>query len=271
MGDNDRTIARRALRLALGLTALCVLLPASALARRHRPTWYPEDLDLQRPGEIETNLRTGFLRSASGTTTILPDLELDVGIDRRLELGVDAQAGWSAQAAAWTALDQLWLSAKHLLADHHSSGRSWAVGVQHGPRLPLMAASNTLGYQAIIMIGVDTQKTQWVCSAGGFLDPMDATRQQPWGALLGLDGSWDLSDRWTLEPGVSATAQYGHGTDVLATLDIALNVAQWLIVRAGGSAGRLDGSRALGLQVGLSPLWSPAKPAPGRAPLTPKS
>ena len=254
--QHNRPLRSIVIAMLTGLLAVMVPSTVQALTRHHRPTWYPEDMDLQKPGEVELNLRSAWLATRTGQSVVLPDVELDVGVDRQLELGIDAQAGWATGSDGWAPLDQIWLSVKHLLVDHHGKGRSWALGLQHGPRVGVLGGSRLLGYQALAMGAIDTRTTHWVVSVGGFVDPQDSTLRRPVGAVVGLDGAWQFSDDWTLEPSAAATEIWGHGVDLLAACDVAWAVRDWMTLRGGVLVGRLDGAGTVGVQVGVSPIWA---------------
>src|SRR3954468_1791496 len=63
--------------------------PAHAPARRVRPLFEPTDLELEDSGTVEADLQLGVVRGEEASRLVFPDLELDVGVTRDLEIDLD--------------------------------------------------------------------------------------------------------------------------------------------------------------------------------------
>ena len=255
---------RRAGRLWLLLVLLLpLLLPGNAAAARRRATFFPKDLDMEQAGDMEVDTRVGVLRTAETQTLVSPDFAVDLGIDRRLELDLDAQAGMDWTTQQWLAQDQLWFSAKHLIWDDHGKSDALAFGIQQGPRFAVMPNTWGFGYQAIALLGLRALHWQGVVSLGGFIDPQDTdTFHRPIGAIGGLDWSFDLNDDWDIAPSMAFTLHGEGNLDAVATVDIEVDLGKWGSARAGVIGGWQDSGRVIGMELGYAPrftLWGKRK------------
>lgn len=240
--------------LVLALLVL-VIVPGNAEAKRRRITFFPQDLDMENPGHVEMDTRIGFLRTADGNNLVIPDIQTDWGINRRLEIGLDGQGGLDT-AGNWTAQDQLWLSAKHLLWDGHRHDQSLALGLQHGIRFAVIPNTWAFGYQAVGLFSVTQNLWQVVLSVGAYVDPPEMeTNHRPIGALAGLDATYNLNDDWDIAPSV-ACAVHGEGNvDIVLTTDLELDLGVWGSVRAGVLGGWQDSQRLVGGEIGYAPRF----------------
>lgn len=244
----------RLVKPALPLLMALTLLATTAEAKRRRATFFPKDLDMEQPGAVELDLRIGALRAGDATNWVVPDLEMDIGVAPRLELGVDAQAGLDPAAGTWQAQDQLWISAKHLLWDAHDAPRRAALGLQHGPRFGVVPGTWAFGYQAVGLLALDGDGGQVVLSAGAFVDPPEITTAlRPAGVLIGVDSSLDLSDAWDLAPSVALTGHAEGHVDAVAAVDLELALAPWGTARVGVLGGWQDRGRLIGAAIGYAP------------------
>ena len=241
------------------LVAVLALAPAHADAARRRATFFPKDLDMEQPGDAELDTRIGILHTADNSTLVSPDFALDLGIDRRLELDLDGQAGVDWATGNWLAQDQLWFSTKHLLWDSHGKDNALAFGLQQGPRFAVMPNTWGFGYQALGLLGIRATHWQGVLSLGGFVDPMEInTFQRPIGVLGGIDWSFDLNDDWDIAPSLAFTLHGEGNLDTVATVDLEVDLGAFGSARAGVIAGWQDSGRVIGMELGYAPrvnLW----------------
>jgi hypothetical protein len=119
-------------------------------ARPLRPRFEPDDLELEQPGVVEVNLQAGVIQSRSGPyRVVVPDLELDIGVLRNVEIDLD----WTyaiEQPFDHSAGDNVWLSAKLGLLDvPDGPHRSWALGVQLGPRSGAAPGAHGIGFEGL--------------------------------------------------------------------------------------------------------------------------
>ncbi len=246
----------RSPRLWLILAGL-LLLPVSSEAARRRATFFPKDLDMEEAGDAELDTRVGILRTGDASNIVVPDFALDLGISRRLELDLDAQAGMDLATGQWLAQDQLWISGKHMIWDQHGKTEAWAFGVQQGPRFAVMPNTWGFGYQALAMTSIRALHWQGVVSLGGFIDPQDVnTFHRPVGALAGLDWSFDLNDDWDIAPSLAFTLHGEGNVDAVATVDLELDVGKWGSTRVGVMGGWQDSGRVVGLELGYAPRFA---------------
>ena len=247
------------------LTLLLTLLALPAEAARRRATFFPKDLDMEEAGDAELDTRIGFLHTQDTTQLVVPDFALDFGINRRLELDLDAQAGMDMATGQWLAQDQLWFSLKQMIWDDHGKDKAWALGVQHGPRFAVIPSTWGFGYQALGLLSVRALHWQGVFSLGGFVDPQDVnTYARPTGLLAGLDWSVDINDDWDVAPSVAMTVHGEGNIDAIATVDLELDVGKWGSTRVGVMGGWQDSGRVVGMELGYAPrfhfLNSPRRP-----------
>lgn len=197
------------------------LLALPSDARGRRPVFDPEDLDMQDSGIVQLNALGGAQSDGGGFRIIAPDWELNVAVTDRLELGIDGAlslvfgkglSGSPAQAQA----DNIWLSAKHLLVDIQQGKHknAWAIGLQHGPRLPFAPDTYGLGYQVLGLVSRNIDQLRVVLNFGAFADPkVTGLVDRPLGLLAGLDATLllDAAGIWELDPDLSF-ARYSDGT-----------------------------------------------------------
>ncbi len=236
----------RAIPLLFALLLFAV--PAEAKHRGFR--YFPQDLDMEAPGTGELSLRSGFTRHGAPALAA-PDLEIDLGLLRRLELGVDGQWGVNNAGDDWAATDQMWLSFKHLLYDERLGSTAFALGVQHGPRVAATPTSKGLGYEALAMVGVRREAWQALVSLGCGLDPHDtALGLRPWVVMGSVDLDWSLSDTWSLEAQL-LDAQGPGAPGWVESAGVAWQTGSRQL-RMGGTTGYAGSQWAPGLYVGFS-------------------
>lgn len=236
--------------LALTLLLASLLLAAPAQAKHRGFRFFPQDLDMERPGFGELSMRAGY--SPRGAPLLaVPDFELDLGLLRRLELGIDGQWGQPSAGEMWGATDQLWLSLKHLLLDERAGHTALAIGFQHGPRVAAMPLTHGLGYQAMALCGVRRANVQALLALGAGIDPRDDTlARRPWVAMGSVDLDWFVSDAWSVEAQV-LDARGPGAPGWTESLGVAWQTGNTQL-RAGATTLAVGSQQAPGVYVGFS-------------------
>jgi hypothetical protein len=262
-----------ALVLAAGIVGVG---PRVALARRGvRPLFEPTDLELEEAGIVEADLQVGALRApAPGPwRAIVPDLELDVGLLRRLELDVDfafaiEEATPGSGASARAAPENAWVAAKMGLwdwADDDLPGSpvAWALGAQAGPRFPVAPDAHGLGFEGLALLGHLEGRAHFVLNLGAFVDPgPTAGGVRPSGVEGGLDVDCDL-DRGghaSITAELAGVRFFSNDPDQLsATAGFAWSPTPATELNVLGLYGLLGGSDRYGVLFGISQklrLWN---------------
>jgi hypothetical protein len=247
---------RRGLLIALLLTSAG---RASGQAKRHH--FEPDDLELEHEGTLDLDLQAGPLRgdSSGKNRVFLPDFELGLGLLPNVQLEIDGTFSldeFDARARHYTS-DPLWTAMKLGLFDEHDSrGRAFAIGIELGPRLPLLDSTG-IGYGAVALFGLSNRRLKVVLNAGGLIDP-GATLHAPHPtcAVLGLDFNLELDrhHRWSAQSELSASYYLSSDPDELAlTLGATHAVSPKLDVSATALIGFLERSDRAGLLLGISP------------------
>src|SRR3954452_14768285 len=144
-----------------------------------RPLFEPTDLELEDTGVAELDVQLGTLRSAGGPArVVVPDFELDVGLLRNLELDIDGAYAIEGPAAGpfafdHAAPDNLWVGLKVGLYDYGDDDRNvngapaagapgsdaFSLGVQVGPKLPVISGSHGVGGEVLALLGYSSGKS----------------------------------------------------------------------------------------------------------------
>ena len=182
-------------RVLLFATAVFFSLGLVRKAEAQQQHFEPTDLELEEPGTLDLDFQYGIVKGPGGPRLVTPDFELDLGITKIFELDVDAAYGIVrptvfTNAKTSTFVDNIWVSTKlGLWSTHNLKARSsWGVGLQAGPKIPLAPGAHGLGYEALLLVARNIQRSQVVLNAGGLIDPgPHITGKRPIGAELGLD------------------------------------------------------------------------------------
>lgn len=241
-------------------------------ARPHvRKHFEPTDLEFEEPGTAELDLETGFVRSQDAWRLAAPDFELDIGLTRWLELGVDGAYAFEGKPGKpfsfdHAAPDPLWPAAKigFLDIDDNEAGRNYALGTQLGPKLPTFAGGHGVGLEGVLLAGARVGHTELGFNLGGFVDPAPSAGPRAtgfeasfaWDHGLGAPGTWAIGGELS---GVLFTShdptqlQVGFGPSYTAN--------EWLDLSVTGLLGFLPGGDRYGLIFGFAPhvpLWTTA-------------
>jgi hypothetical protein len=216
----------------------------------------------------ELDWETGFVKSQDAWRLVAPDFELDLGLTRWLELGVDgAYAFEGAPGAPFSfdhaAPDPLWPGLKigFLDIEDNEGGRSYALGTQLGPKLPTFPGAHGWGFEGVLLAGARVGSTDLGFNLGGFVDPAPADGPRAVGieSSVAWDHDLDASGTWSVGgelAGVVFTSsdptqlQAGFGPSFAAT--------SWLDLSVTGLLGFLPGGDRYGLLLGIAPhlpLW----------------
>ena len=252
--------------------ALVAAATGSAQARRGvRPLFEPTDLELEAAGVAEFDLQVGAIRGQGPWRAVLPDFEVDLGLRRNVELDLDGAyaiegPGVGPFSFDHPAPDNLWLSVKLGLWDWLDDGdgpggappvSAWAVGVQVGPKLPVVSISHGLGVEGLVLLGHAMARTHLVLNAGAFFDPRpDDTSGRPLGVELGcdLDQDIDATGHWSIKGELGGVRFLSSDPNqLLVTLGPAWSPNDSLELSVIGMWGFLSGSDRYGVLLGFSP------------------
>jgi hypothetical protein len=211
-------------------TVSLVLVHASiAQAKPRRPRFEPSDLAPQAPGELQLDLQVGHAYgSDSGRRLFLPDFEIDLGVLPNVELDIDGSFSIDAvdnPAQRHLSGDALWTSVKLALYESRSATQSVAVGVQLGPRLPIIPDTRGIGYGAIGLVSFVWGAYHLILNAGGIIEPGEsAFGARPLSLVGGTALSLDLDPRAEWSFGVqSGLALYTSKDPYQLTFALGLN------------------------------------------------
>lgn len=172
-----------------------------------RKHFEPTDLEFEQPGMTELDLETGFVRSQDAWRLVAPDFELDLGLTRWLELGVDGAYAFEGKPGAGFSFDHaspdpLWTAAKIGFLDiaDNEGGRTYALGTQLGPKLPTFSGGRGVGFEGVLLAGAHLGATQLGFNIGAFVDPRpaDGARAVGFEASVAWDHDLDASGTWAL-------------------------------------------------------------------------
>lgn len=206
---------------AIGLLATFALfgLSPAAFAKARSFRYYPQDLDMELPGRAEADLRLGWSGGAAQPHLVAPDIQLDLGLSRTLEIGLDVQAGTLARGDGWTFTDFAWISAKHLLLDRRARARAVAVGIQHGPRLGQGLLPDALGYQGVVLASLRWPDAMFVLALGAYRDPRaNPAVPRALGWFGSVDATASISSDWGIEGQLSGANWGSYGWSAAACL-----------------------------------------------------
>jgi hypothetical protein len=251
------------------LSLACALLPAAAGARRnHRARFEPTDLEMAEPGELDLNIESGLLRDGASWRVYAPDVELDLGLTRDVELDLDgsfalASPGTEALTPLTPSPDNLWISLKiGLIGDRHRQREAWGLGFQAGPRVAVAPGFEGLGAEALVLVARHQGRVHLAANLGGYIEPRNpatATTQRAAIAALDLAVELDATSTWQLHAelyGVLATDSDAH--EAGASVGVEWAASPNLSLSGTVLAGWSNGGPAVGALIGFSPsfqLW----------------
>lgn len=240
-----------------------------------RPLFEPTDLDLEDTGVLELDVQLGAIRSAEGPArVVVPDFEVNLGLLPNLEIDVDGayavegtpEAPFAFQHAA---PDTLWVGAKVGLLDYGGDDSedlmaagapgadAWSLGVQAGPKLPVLAGTRGVGAEVLALVGYTAGPSHFVLNAGGFVDPHpDPASGRPSGFEGGLDVARALGGggRWAASGELAGVHFVSRDPDQLvATAGLVWSPSESLDLSLTGLAGFLRGGDRYGVLLGFSP------------------
>jgi hypothetical protein len=251
-------------RLPICAAAWIVVVAASGTARSAgpRPLFEPTDLELEEPGTVQLDAQIGQLRGQDASKVVLPDFEIDLGLSRNVEFDIDGQYAIEGPGARGFRLDRpgpdnLWLCTKLGLLDIRQDNiRSWAFGVQLGPKVPVAHGNHGAGYEGLLLLSRSVGRLQAVVNFGALIDPgVSVSRGRPAGVEAGLDLNVLLSKRYALNAlgelgGVRFVSKDAH--QLHATVGISWGASSATDISLIGMKGLLSGGDQYGLLVGLA-------------------
>jgi hypothetical protein len=248
------------------IVALLVAITSSTSAAPKRRIFEPDDLELEDAGTLDIDLQVGPLRgdSEGKNRVILPDFELGLGLLRNVQLEVDGTFSvdeFDGARRHFTG-DPLWIATKLGLFDEKDDyGNTWAIGMELGPRIPILDAGG-IGYGAVGLFGFSRRQLHLAMNTGVLIDPGDTIRSEhPSSVVLGLDLDAELDSRkkWSLQSELGAAYYVSSDPHELSfTLGATYAVTPKLDVSATGLLGFLPNTDRAGILLGVSPqveLW----------------
>jgi hypothetical protein len=248
--------------LAFAAVALAIL-PRPARAARSRPIFEPTDLEMESPGIVEVDVQVGVIRSDGPWRTVVPDLEVDIGLFPQVELDIDgayAIEGPDDGSLVFDhpAPDNLWLAAKVAFWDvrDDDSPNAWALGAQFGPKIPVARSAHGAGYEAVALLGRAWGDSHFVFNGGGLVDPGSMVST---GRPIGLEGGADAElDLW--RSGFSLTGELGavhfvspDPDQLHVTAGLTFALSDKVDISVVGLLGLLPGGDQRGILLGFSP------------------
>lgn len=260
-------------RACLVLASLAgMLATTSAFGRPHaRRHFEPTDLALEVPGTMELDLETGIVRSRGPWRVVTPDFEIDLGLTSWLELDLDGSYAIEGAVDKPFSFDHstrepLWPSVKLGVLDavDEELRRSYAVGAQLGPRLPVLGAGHELGVEGLLLAGASFGETRLALNVGAFVDPaLAAQGKRPVGFQTGVNWEREL-DRggcYLLAAELAGVAFVsGEQAQLQASFGPSYAPSRWLRLSVTTLVGFTPGSDRYGILLGVAPrmpLWNP--------------
>lgn len=257
----------------LGLPALLAVAGVSQARPHVRKHFEPTDLEFEEPGTTELDLETGFVRGPDAWRLVAPDFELDIGITRWLELGVDgayALEGTPGESFTFdhSAPDPLWPAAKlgFLDIDDNEAGRSYALGTQIGPKLPTFPSGHGLGFEGVLLAGARLGRSDFGFNLGGFVDPAPADGSRPAGieSSLARDHDLDANGTWSVGGELAGVVFTSNDPSQLqVAFGPSLAASEWLDLSLTGMLGFVPGGDRYGMVFGFAPhlpIWKTQPP-----------
>ena len=259
---------RTAARATLLALLLALFDPRSAEARqRHR--FEPTDLEMEATGLVDVDVQVGTVKGDGPWRTVVPDIEVDVGLTPNVEIDVDGAYAVEGPDDGQFSFDHaapenVWIAAKLGLYDSREGDgdtTAWAIGAQLGPKLPVANGARGIGYEGLIIAGYTWGESHFVVNIGGLVDPgAQISSQRP----EGIEGGLDVDVQLGPSP-VSVTAElatvhfFSVDSDQLnGTAGVTFGASEQLDISLIGLVGFLKGGDRGGVLLGVSPkfaLW----------------
>jgi len=173
---------------------------ADGPSRRARPLFEPTDLEMEEPGVIQVDTQVGPMRGPSRWKTVVPDVEVDIGLLRNFELDLDfayAIEGLTREGFPGT-IQRLTTfgceQAGAVDARDASGSRSWAVGMQNRSEGSGGIGSAWCGLRRVAA-GVSHSGIYPACAQPRRADSIQAM-QLPRGASRKMEAGLDLASIW---------------------------------------------------------------------------
>jgi hypothetical protein len=192
-------------------------MPAQAEARRfYRARFETEALELELPGEVEIDSQLGgfYGDGHDQSRLVVPDVEIDLGVCKWLEIDLDAALIFSQIEPDSVKLvgDPVWLTARvdALSWQDKESQATFGIGLQAGPRFPSVATPKGVGFAGLLLVGGGTRALHLVANVGALLD-----YHQKRAILYGLDAEYELGEHWSLLGNFAAAYYFGDPQQLL--------------------------------------------------------
>ena len=249
--------------------SLTLALSVRAEARPTRPRFEPTDLELEDTGVAEFDFQFGpaYGDGPGGHRLLLPDFEFDLGLFPNVELDIDGAFSLDHydQPTRRMSSEALWTAVKLGLWDSRDGGDgpdAYAIGLQLGPRIPILNDTHGIGYGALALFGIARARYHVVLNVGYILDPGETVRTgRPSSFVGGLDVDLSLDSRgeWSLLGEIGGAYYTGPDPDdITGTIGVAWHVGDKLDLSAIVLGGAFAGADRVAVLIGASPkiaLW----------------
>jgi hypothetical protein len=225
-------------------------------------------VSLEDVGVLEIDTQLALQRTSSSTwKSVVPDVELDLGLLPGVELDLDftyAVEGPSSGRLGFSsaAPDNVWSAGKFGLFNVHDdvTKRAWSVVAQAGPRIPTAPGTRGLGAEALLLLGRTWPGQHAVLNLGAAVDPRaPSDARKPYGFEGGLDVDVDLdaAHRFSFLCEIGAWyALTDHAHQLHATAGIGWSPSASLTLSAVALVGFLRDGDRYGILFGVSPKWA---------------
>jgi hypothetical protein len=197
----------------------------------------------------------------------MPDVEVDIGLTRNVEVDIDGQYSIEGPRAGGYRLDRpgpdnLWVASKLGLWDAREPlrNRAWALGLQLGPKIPIAHAARGAGFEGLVLLGRTIGQSHIAMNLGAVVDPGQSVSR---GRASGIEGGLDVSvpvDRrgvWTVlgeVGGVRFLSKEAH--QLHCTAGVSWAAGKSTDVSLIGLLGLLSGGDRYGVLMGVAQRFS---------------
>ncbi len=224
---------------------------------------------MEKTGLVQLDTQVGFVHGDLPWRTVVPDVEVDIGLTPEVEFDVDATYSVEGPDDGrftfdHSAPDNIWLSAKLGLYDSREGKDdpdAWAIGAQLGPKLPVANDAHGIGYEGLLLAGYTWGESHFVLNLGGLVDPgLQISSQRPEGVEGGLDVNIQMGHSpFSVTAELATVHFFSADSDQLnGTAGVTFGPSEDLDISIIGLVGFLKGGDRGGVLLGFSPkfaLW----------------
>jgi hypothetical protein len=224
---------------------------------------------MESEGVVELDMQVGTIRGDGPWRTVVPDVEIDLGLTRNVELDIDGTYAVEGPDDGQFSFDHpapenIWIAAKLGLYDSRDDDgdtTAWSIGAQLGPKLPVASGARGIGYEALLVAGYTWKESHFVLNLGGLVDPgPTVSTDRPQGVEAGLDADIQVGHSPISITAELATLHFFSADDdqLNGTGGVTFAASENLDLSLTGLVGFLRGGDRGGVLFGISPkfpLW----------------